>query len=159
MHPNLTVIFHRLIRREDRRKKSQRQRLGKTDTTMIFAFFLFLLLSLFLPVSLPICLSCSDSASIRSTHPPPPPPPPLSITASFSTVMSAPGAWREQGRGEVLQGIRVFKIYTTVFLLWMISANRPPPTQPPAHARCEQREPNPTASLHLTPACWVLPDP
>lgn len=98
-------------------KKTQRQQQGEIDTTTnLPSPSASLSLSLFLSHSL--SATCSNSPTRL---------PPLSITASFPTVMSAPGAGREQGRGEVLQGIRVFKIYTLAFLLWVISANSPPP--------------------------------
>lgn len=98
-------------------KKTQRQQQGEIDTTTnLPSPSASLSLSLFLSHS----LSATSSNSPTRL-------PPLSITASFPTVMSAPGAGREQGRGEVLQGIRVFKIYTLAFLLWVISANSPPP--------------------------------
>ena len=105
MCPNLTVIFQSFIRREERGKVPRGSNWGKQIPPR------FCLHSLFLSLS----LSLTDCLWLPLSHPPNPLPP-LCITASFPTVMSAPGAGREQGRGEVLRGIRVFKIYTTVFL-------------------------------------------
>lgn len=118
--------------RGGRKKETQRRRLGKTDTTKILPS---------LPP--PHCLSHTI------WRPPPNPPTPhYCIISNSNECTRSRGRAREGLAGGVLQGIWEFKMYTAVFLLWVIRANNTQNNQQVVKQSITQ--------LHTV--CWYIPD-